>query len=144
MGARGKRAVVTIPPDTLTAACSALDYRAQARYSLGMTTTAAPIIGRQHHGHIVVLAPAATIDATLADGSVLTMTAGPFAGDTVRLGSQEDQGPQGWRRYDVAYELTHPQHGLIKAAFISERHADLIDAPRIRAYRHHDARRDPH
>lgn len=98
-----------------------------------MTEISAPILARRHNGHIVVLAPAAVIDAALTEGVALTMTSGPFAGDTVRLGPQEDQGPQGWRRYSIAYELTHPEHGLIKAAYISERGADLADAPKIRA-----------
>lgn len=93
------------------------------------------IATRRVNGAPALVGPAAIIRAALDSDATLTITVGPFAGDTVRIGSAYAPEPGqegGWAQRKILQEFTHPQHGEILSVAINLR--DLDDAPRIAAH----------
>lgn len=98
-----------------------------------MTETQAPIIVKNHDGHVVAVGPAERIKAAYHGASTLTITGGKVDGDRIKLSSGYRDGTAGWAYYPDAYRINHPQFGEVIAAYVDETPEGLAEAPGIRA-----------
>lgn len=99
---------------------------------MGMTETTAPVITTELNGHIVMAGPEGKLRAAVdAEHVGVLIEKGPYVGETVYVGAQQQDGPGGWRHYRVARELDHPVHGHIIYAYVDE--TRLGRAPRLKS-----------